>query len=140
MNNLITISNNGPELLETNYWDLDHAKKGFLYLSWNAGAARLLVPDSMISQIDEMRTGKYVIVSRGKFQGREALELLFEDNSDSPYCVHLVTEQTDRLLPDTDQGSGFIVSVWTRSGKQLQLPGKYRVVDTLPHMQPWTEQ
>ena len=139
MNNLITIKNDGGDILETNYWNLENAKKGLLYLSWNAGAARLLVPYSMLAHIDEMRTGKYVIVSRGKLQGRDALELLFEDSSDSPYAAHIVVEQTDRLIPKSDQGGGFVVSVWTQSGKQLQLPGKYRVVDFLPHMRPWVE-
>ncbi len=40
--------------------------------------------------------------------GRDALELLFEDNTDCPFSIHLVTEQCDRLVPETDQGAGWL--------------------------------
>lgn len=139
---MITIENKGQRLVATNYWDSDHARAGYLYLSWNAGAARLLVPDSQKPLIREMKTGKYVIVSRGPWSdqgGRDGLELLFEDGSDAPFAVHLVADQTDRLLPEENQGGGFVVSVWTRGGKKLRLPGKYRRVDIIPCMQPWRE-
>ncbi|MDX9788933.1 MAG: hypothetical protein RBT11_19320 [Desulfobacterales bacterium] len=45
--NLIQISNDGPEILSTNYWETEHAKKGFLYMSINAGAFRLLPQSSV---------------------------------------------------------------------------------------------
>ena len=41
---LITIENNGPGILSTNYWGTPHAEKGYCYLSINAGAFRLLGP------------------------------------------------------------------------------------------------
>lgn len=137
---LIEILSKGQQITHTNYWELENAKRGLFYLSWNAGAARLLVPETQKQSIKEMKTGKFVIVSRGKFQGRDALELLFEDNSDSPFSIHIETKQTDRLIPDFEQGGGFVVTVWTKSGQKLRLPGKYRVVETLPHLQPWVEQ
>lgn len=71
--------------------------------------------------------------SRG---GRDAWELLFEDGSDAPYCLHLIMEQSDRRLPDKDQGGGFVITVWTREGEQLRLPGKYRKVREVPCMAP----
>lgn len=134
---MITIGNKGPEIDSTNYWDTEHAQSGYLYLSFNAGAARLLVPDSQLAAIKEMRTGKYVIISRGKYQGREAYELLFEDNTDNPYSIHIVAEQSDRLIPATDAGKDFIFTVWTKPGKQLELPAKYRIVKQLPCLQAW---
>jgi len=143
MSGMITIENSGQRVLKTNYWDSDNAKAGYFYLTWNAGAGRLLVPDSQKPAIREMRSGKYVIVSRGPWQdqgGREAIELLFEDESDSPYCLHLVAEQCDRLIPDTDQGGGFVITVWTRGGEKLRLPGKYRHVEKIPCLEPWSEQ
>lgn len=69
---MITISNDGQKIVSTNYWDTEHAKRGFLYLSWNAGAGRL-------------------------------------------------------LLPDTNQGGGFDVVVWTQEGEKLpagQMPSR----------------
>ncbi len=137
---MLLIGNKGQAISSTNYWDSEPAKSGFCFLSWNANAARLLVPDFLESSILEMRSAKYVIVSRGPWPeqaGREALELLFEDDSDSPYCVTLGAENTDRLLPKKDQGGGFVFTVWTRSGEMLRLPGKYRVVKTIPCLAPW---
>lgn len=140
---ILIIENKGQSIASTNYWDSEQARAGFCYLSWNAGAARLLMPDGLKSILREMRTAQYVIVSRGPWHeqgGRDALELLFEDGTDSPYCLHLVAEQTDRLLPEDNQGGGFMVTVWTRGGEKLRLPGKYRRVASIPCLEPWSVQ
>lgn len=79
---MLTIRNQGQAIAETNYWDSEHAQAGALYLSWNAGAARLLVPDSEKSLIRELKGAREVIVSRGpwtQYGGRDALELLWEE-------------------------------------------------------------
>ena len=137
---MITIVNQGQILKSTNYWDSELARNGYFFLSWNAGAGRLLIPDAHKASIREMKTGREVIISRGKLDGRDALELMFEDGSDSPYCIHLVAEQCDRLIPDTDQGGGFVVALWTRGGMKLRIPGRYRVVEALPCLDPWRGQ
>ena len=137
---MLTIENKGQAIARTNYWDSDHAKAGLFYLSWNAGAGRLLVPDSQKPMLREMRSAKYVIVSRGPWTdqgGRDTLELLFEDGSDAPFVVHLVAEQCDRMIPEKDQGGGFVVTAWTQGGEKFRLPGKYRVVNALPCLEPW---
>ena len=136
---MIEIENNKQQIVRTNYWDSEHAGLGYFYLSWNAGAARLLVPDNQKPALSEMKTAKIVIISRGQWRGRDALELLFEDNTDTPYVINVVAEQTDRMIPDIDQGGGFVVTAWTRQGKELSLTGKYRRVKELPCMQPWSE-
>ena len=140
---MFKIENRDQEIVSTAYWETPHAAKGLLYLSWNAGAGRLLVPDGVQAMLPAMRDAPYVIVSRGPWMdqgGRDALELLCEDGSDEPFCLYLVAEQTDRLLPDSEQGGGFVIAVWTREGEQLRLPGKYRRVATLPCLDPWSEQ
>lgn len=137
---LLIIRNTGQEIAETNYWDTEAGQKGLFYLSWNAGAGRLLVPDSQISQVAEMRTAELVIVSRGRWPSRnraDGIEIMFEDNSDSPYALHLTVEQCDRLLPAKDASGYFVFSAWTRSGKAAQWPGKYRVVNKIPCMAAW---
>ncbi|MCC4595435.1 hypothetical protein NRY95_05550 [Xanthomonas campestris pv. phormiicola] len=140
---MIEISNDGAAIAYTNYFDTELARAGYFYVSYNAGAARLLVPDSRKTMLDDMRTGRYVIVSTGPWkdqQDRSGLELLFEDGTDSPFCLHLlVQEQSDRVLPETDQGSSFIVAAWTREGKVASWPGKYRRVGCIPCLEPWQE-
>ena len=131
----IQIANDGKELKYTNYWDMDHAKKGFFYLSWNAGSARLLVPQNREDQIKEMKTAKCVIISRGWLQGRDAIEFMFEDHSDNPYCLHLDKAQCDSIPKKIE----FDVDIWTQEGKQATFPGKYRTIKELPCMKEWID-
>jgi hypothetical protein len=138
----LLIQNRGQELLTTNFWDTPMAEAGFFYLSWNAGAGRLLVPDAQRGTIEDMKTAQYVVVSRGfwKDAGRpNSLELMFEDFSDTPFSLCLSEGQMDRLLPKADEGGGFDLVAWTRKGEALRLPGKYRLVERLPCLAPWRE-
>lgn len=135
----IIIGNNHQEISSTNYFDSEPAKEGLFFLSWNAGAARLLIPDSQYSSLDEFKTAKYVIISRGKHFGRDTVELLFEDFTDSPFVIYIVAEQCDRMLPQDESGCDTILTAWTRAGKQFSLPAKYRVVDTLPDLSEWVD-
>ncbi|EOV9687702.1 hypothetical protein ACN5L4_003688 [Cronobacter turicensis] len=134
---MISVVNEGQAIKHTDYWQSEQARAGYLFLSWNAGAARLLVPDAAKPLMKEMRGAQYVIISKGELDGRAALELLFEDGSDAPFVVHMLLDQSDRLLPEAEQGGNFVVTVWTRGGSHLRYPGKYRVVGTLPDLSPW---
>ena len=139
LDHLLFFHNKGQAIVSTNYWTSKEAKCGLCFLTWKANAARLLVPDPVKPVIREMRKARYVIVSRGLWheQGeREAFELLFEDGSDNQLCLHILAEQTDKLMPD-DKSSGFWVTVWTRGGEKLRLPGKYRNVASIPCLSPW---
>jgi hypothetical protein len=135
--NLFRIENNGQAIASTNYFDSEHAAKGYFFLSTNAGCVRLLVPDSQQAAIQEFKTAKYVILSRGPWpeQGRtDALELLFEDLSNSPYALHIVKDQCD-MLPD---GKGdWTLAVWSRWGKEFDCKLKYRHVKRIPCLKPW---
>lgn len=140
--NMIKIINDGKRIEQTNYWDTDHAKHGLLYLSWNASAARLLIPDPALSMINEMETTKrWVIISRGKMESQngtiDALELLFDDETDNPFALYMDTRQSDRLVPD--EHKPFTVDAWTRKGLAASWPGRYRVVESLPYLKPWIE-
>jgi hypothetical protein len=126
---------NGDELIT---FDSEHARGGLYFVSWNASSARVLVPDSLLATIDDMRTAKrFVVVSRGPMQGRDVYELLFDDGSDSPFALHIETRMSDRLIPD--EHKPFTVDAWTRAGKAASWPGRYRVVETLPCLAPWIE-
>ncbi len=62
-----TIDNKGQDIVSTNYFESEHASKGKVYMSVNAGAFRLLLPDSQMQLLEEMATGKEVIISMGKW-------------------------------------------------------------------------
>src|SRR5205823_54879 len=61
----------------------------------------MLLPPARYGELAEMRTGKYCILSRGPWpaaQREEAIEIMWEDGSESPYALHLTPESFD-LLP-----------------------------------------
>ena len=138
---MLFIGNRGQEIGGTNYWDSENARNGLFYLSWNAGAARLLVPDRMLPAIDEMRTASHAVISRGprarpKVKSkRDALEILFEDGSDAPYLLQLGPEQTDALPPKSDAGRESPLIIWARLGEQLRMSAKFQVVSRLPTLE-----
>ncbi len=145
---LIKLENNGPELVATNYWITEHAAKGFVYLSANAGSFRLLVPKSSGLSIPDMQNGaQYAIISRGSWakQGnRDALEILLEDHSDTPLTIHILRDQADMLPADTEvdrpgQPPRWTLAVYSENGKQFELPARYRRVETIPYLKGWPD-
>jgi len=131
--------------VSTNYWETDHARAGYFYLSSNAGTFRLLVPASRGAEIQEWLTATLVLISRGPWPqvGKaDGLEILFEDESNNPYALHLTTDSVDRMPLDTDRDRPgapprWTLSVWTREGKILELPARYRRVPRIPWLKPW---
>ena len=82
-------------------------------------------------------------MSRGPWpeqQRAEAIEILFEDGSDSPYVIQIGTEQIDRL-PADELRDDLTLTVWTckqdRPHKALELPCYFRRVERIPWMKPW---
>lgn len=95
---LIFIGNAGGEIESTNYFDLALARNGFMFLSWNASVARLLVPDCQHHFVAEMLTGKNCVITRGNLMGHDALEIMFDDGTNTPFTVNIQTHQCDRLM------------------------------------------
>lgn len=135
MNLPLYVANEGQKLAKTNFWESEYNAKGLFYLTWNAGAARLLVPSGHRSMISEMKTGKLVVITRGLYQGKEGIELLFDDDSDSPFHLILSAEQCDRRIEGEDEARPFIV--YSEDGEEWQCTVHCRVSDTLPHLEPW---
>lgn len=138
--NLITIENAGQKIVKTNYWQHEYAKAGKLYFTSNAGAVRMLIPGTMEQIIPEIKTGKKVILPRGHWPdyGREdAFEFMFEDFSDSPYAIHVGTDQWD-MIPKWDRKGGWVFAAWTENeGCVYEKRMRYRLVDKIPCMKPW---
>jgi hypothetical protein len=106
---IIKTVNDGRKIADTNYWKSDYARNGYCYLSINAGAYRLLVPKYGKDWVKECQSAQAVILSRGtaykyKPPKDDALEILFEDNTDSPFTIMISPEQMDRMPADEDQG------------------------------------
>jgi hypothetical protein len=96
--------------------------------------------------VDDMRSAKYVILSRGPWKAMripEAVELLFEDETDEPFSMHLSVESFDLLPSKPLDGQEWVVSVWMlkegKPKKVLERPCKWRMVDEIPCLELWTE-
>lgn len=130
---MIKIENNGSQLTYTNYWQTEHAKKGLFYVSINAGCMRLLVPESQYGTILEIKTGKSILIERGKWKdqyNRDALVITFDDRSKTPYCIFVLTEQCDRLISEKKCTLDF--AVYTQRGLlQSWKNAQYKTVDYL---------
>lgn len=143
----ITIENDGPLILATNYWQTTIAHAGKFFLSTNAGTFRLLIPQAHLSVVREMRSGREVVFSRGAMtlNGQhlpDMMELLFDDGSASPFSLHLSPGQLDRFPLDTDTTQAWTCTAWTqlvgtRGRRVLTRPAYYRHVRTLPDLRPW---
>lgn len=142
VNVILTIRNNGAELAETNYWQSEQAACGFLYLTWNAGCARLLVPPVAEVMLPSMTAARAVVISRGPLVTgsgvvRDALEVMFVDGVVVTLATTLSVEQSDRLPGNDPDTQSFDVAVWTARGKQVGLPGRSRLVSRLPCLETW---
>ncbi len=140
----IIIKNNGPEILETNYWQTSYAQAGKFYLSINSRAFRLLVPIGQEAAVNEMRTAVEIVISRGPWPAAgkaEAVEILFDDYSDAPYSLQLSPEQIDRLPPASDSGrEDLTFSAWVRPcNKILEYTAKFRIVSQIPCLDKWKD-
>jgi hypothetical protein len=136
---MFTFENAGKKLKSTNYWDSEHAKKGALFFSINAGCIRMLIPDNMHHIISEIKTGKKIIISRGPWpdQNREdGFEILFDDYTEAPFTLHVGVEQW-AMLPAKSNKWEF--AAWTREGMVLEKRCYYRTVDHIPYGKPWGE-
>jgi len=133
--NLIFIFNHGPAVTSTDYFDTQRAQQGYFFASWNAGALRLLVPDNQLAAVAEMATAKNVAITRGRMAGREAYEILFDDETDTPFALTIDAENSDRHVGQESHGRHLDVHVYTRDGSAGVWPGRFRVA-ALPCLQP----
>jgi hypothetical protein len=141
---IIQISNHGPLIVSTNYWESELAIAGKLYCSVNAGAIRVLLPPGRYADLNDMRPARECVLSRGPWpdQGEaEGIEIMWDDRSDSPYALHLTSASFDLLPAEPEPGREWVVSVWTskdgRPHKSLERICHWRRVKRLPCLKPW---
>jgi hypothetical protein len=134
------------EVVDTDYWKSLHAQNGFLHLQYNARRFSLLVPPSFEHALPNICTGKIAVISRGAFPecGKlDFFEIMFEDYSDSPYCIHISPEQLS-ILPGCEfRNVELRMSVLIQGGgnkpkKVLDLPCYFRMVNRIPCAKPYS--
>lgn len=131
------VANDGPRIIATNYFDLDHARAGYVHLSPNAGALRLLVPPTLRKSLKDMRAASEVVISIGPNPakgGRVEVEIMFDDESDSPFCLWIGTEQCS---PMPMAGDKWTFATWGPGPAMLfERPAMVRKVARVPWTKP----
>lgn len=137
----ISIQNEAAHVVGSNYWESEIARKGILWCSVNAGALRLLVPNSKYPYIAEMRTANEVIITYGERQvtGAMAYEFLFEDGSNAPFVFTTGKNSVDRPLTAANFGSDARPLLVYSAGPKLELTlnARFRTAPRLPFLKPW---
>lgn len=142
MAGFIGIKNDGQKIVETNFWETDYAHNGICYLSINAGCYRLLIPENRRDWLREINTAKEIIISRGPAPQAsppksDALEILFEDGTDSPFMILIGPEQVERMPADADHGWKGVMHIYDRLAEKPLIEFTrvyYRRVKKLPYM------
>jgi hypothetical protein len=136
----LVIANDGARLVETNYWQTDNARVGLMFLTTNAGCTRLLVPPSQVHSIPDMtRNVREVVLTRGEWRGTPGcIEVMFEDGSSSPFCLHIDPKQQDRRWLPSNEGKRWRFAIYTEAGKVADFSRCFmRTRPTLPYVEPW---
>jgi len=126
MSNTIIISNKGQDIASTNYWNSKQAGAGLVFLTANAGALRLLLPPKLCGCLDEMRTGRRVVIEPSIQNPKSHWDLIFDDGTDSPFSISISSGQIDRGM---SAGENVPFAVWSKRGKELEFKAQIRKKD-----------
>jgi hypothetical protein len=119
---MLNIQNDGARILATNFFETEQAKAGKFFVSVNAGALRLLIPAAHVQIVEEIEKAEYAILSRGPWPAEgqaEAVEILFEDHSDSPFALHLSRSSFDMLPAKPQAGKHWRLTAWVEGPRQV---------------------
>lgn len=142
----ILTENHGPLILSSTYWGSELEAAGKFYVTCNAGAIRLLVPPAKRELIEAARQSRYAVLSRGPWPAvalPEAVEILFEDDSASPYALHLHPDSFDLLPGEPEAGKEWLVTLWDvkkgKPHKAVERRCHWRRVAKIPCLLPWED-
>lgn len=109
--------NDGPRVIETDFFRSDWAAAGYFFMSCNAGTWRLLVPPCQETTLPEMMTGKRATLTRSIVAPGRNVDLVFEDGTTRPFSISLDYEQLDRV----PRPGKCRLRVYTRHGNALKM-------------------
>ena len=124
-NNLIVFENEGPLLIETNYWLTDHARNGFCWITANAGALRFLLPKPSEYLIKEILTGKSVTIEPS-IVIKGYIDIVFEDGTPAPFNLAMSPRAMDFNPQKLGTGCDIPFTVYTEGGILCSLRAKAR--------------
>ena len=123
---MFVFQNRGEELTETNYWQSEHAAKGLVYVSGNAGALRMLIPPASEDFLKEMKKVKRVTIERSILRPGKCLDFVFDDGSDLPFCIAVDKTQIDRKIKHNDRWK---LLIYTKTGLKKEFATLAKNID-----------
>lgn len=123
----LIIQNDGGKLIFTNYFESQASKSGGVYLTWNAGECRMLIPSSKEEMILSEISSAYAVDLEVK---GDQIYMWFDDGQPQQYCVAISVHMSDRVI---DESGPRKLRIYTQSLKEimvldmqvLPLPRKY---------------
>jgi hypothetical protein len=107
---------------------------------------RVLLPPAHYGVLADMRAAQYCVLSRGPWPAEhklEAIEIMWDDGSDSPFALHLTPDSFDLLPAEPEAGREWTLAVYVakdaRPHKALERRCYWRRAPHLPWMKPWKD-
>lgn len=113
---MIVISNDVQSIKSTSYWNPEYARLGKFIITGNAGAWRLLLPDTLKYVLSECATAKWVESQKLPEFSDVDWRIVFEDKSSAPFCLTAVSATITPTLVLTRKKSKLLI--YTRKGLQ----------------------
>ena len=86
--------------------DSELCQNGFYYMAFNNGIYSLLITESKIDILDELRQSHAVVITKGYYKGMSnCFEIMFDDSTETPFMIILENEQV--LLHPTEEYKGW---------------------------------
>lgn len=137
----LTINSDGEKIVSSNYWDTSHAQQGLFYLSVNAGAFRLLIPDEWASTMPADFGRRHAIITRGWHEVGEMMhEIMFtRDDSSRIYHEDLYEDCVDRQFSIEEAASQDrqLILYHRNCIEMIRMPVFFRAQKYLPCLEPW---
>lgn len=123
-------------ITDTTYWETDVCDYGKYYLVFYTNTYSLLLPDNKDDWLTEILEAETVVITRGSYNGNDdCFEIMFEDNTETPYMIIISDEQFSRVSPLKEGWNGklyiYVGSIYNckRDFNKVY----YRTADTLPY-------
>jgi hypothetical protein len=133
-NESFSFDSDGENKITTNYFDAPSAHRGFFFLVRAACTDHLLIPDSQLDYIDEMKSGAVCIITKRIHNGHDCLEIIFDDRSTTPFALNVSFGLCS--LPLRSRSAPFKLAAWTREGKVGEWTAHQRTGKKLPNREP----
>lgn len=95
-NDAFRVETKGQDIVATTYWSPPKARAGCMYLSFEAGAVRVLVPDAPRNLLGELPpVGTPITLQLAQWQGQNMWRVSLFDGSRDPYVLDIDRGEAD---------------------------------------------